>query len=134
MALWLSPFRDATSTTAPSGWFYFVEPGALAFQTRILLIHARARVRRFRLRSVDPVAEDPSAVYAMGIHAAPAVVAGPARGNAGDDDDDDAVAWLECGDRAAFVAKNASCCAGRNVAFQDVEIGPADCRLDKSDG
>jgi hypothetical protein len=92
------------------------------------------RADEFRLRPVDPVAEYPSTVHTMGVHAAPAVVAGPAGGNTGDDD---AVAWFECGDGGAdlvddanaLMAKNAARRAGRNIAFQDMEVSPADRRL-----
>ena len=100
-------------------------------------IKARVGVRDadvLGLRAIDLVAENPAAGRAMRIHAATAVLALAAGRDAGDEN---AVAGTECGDAGAdgiddadaFMAEDAARCAGRDVAFEDMQVGAADRRL-----
>jgi hypothetical protein len=86
-----------------------------------------------RLGAVDPVAEDPAAVEAVRIHPLAAVLAAAAGGDTGDQH---AVAGPEAADcRAdglhhadALMPEDRTRPAGRDVAFQNMQVGAADGR------
>ena len=92
----------------------------------------------FGLGAIDLVAENPTAVDAMRVHSASAIVAFSARGDAGNDH---AIAGMKPGDRRAdfldhsyaFMTQDATWRAGRHVAIENVQIGSADRRLDNLD-
>jgi hypothetical protein len=100
-------------------------------------VEARVRVRDAHvlgLGAVDLVAEDPATAGAMRVHAAPTIFAASARGDARDQH---VVAGAERGDAAAdlfddadaLVPKDAPRSAARHVTLEDMQIGPADRRL-----
>ena len=89
----------------------------------------------FGLRAVDLVAEDPAASGAVRIHAAAAIVAFAAGGDARDEhaiaDGNAVTAGADLLDHAdALVTEDAAGRTGRHVAFEDVQVGAADGRLD----
>lgn len=101
-------------------------------------VEARVRVRVAHvlgLGAIDLVAEDPATGRAMRIHAAPAIFAASARRDARDQH---MVAGVERGDAAAdlfddadaLVPQDAPRSATRHVTLEDMQIGPADRRLD----
>ena len=85
----------------------------------------------FGLAAVDGVAEDPASVPAMGVHPLLAEVALAAGGDARDQD---LVALADVGDGAAhlvddadpFVSEDPARGHRRDVAFEDVQVRPAD--------
>jgi hypothetical protein len=91
-----------------------------------------------RLCAIDFVAENPTAVDAMRVHAPAAIVAFSAGRDAGDDH---TVAGLECAHRRtdfvydanALMAENASWRTGRYVTFENMQICAANCRLEDFD-
>src|SRR5580700_11122811 len=91
-----------------------------------------------RLSTVDLVAENPAAGRAMRKHRAPAILAFAA---GGDTRDQHPVTRLECrhgpanlvDDADTLVAENAPRLTRRDVSFEDVQVGAANCRFSDLD-
>jgi hypothetical protein len=88
----------------------------------------------FRLRAVDFIPQNPTACCAVGVHALAAILAFAAGGDAGNQH---AITRAKRGHAGAnavhhantFVTEDATRFAGRNIALEDVQIGPANGRL-----